>query len=46
MDLTLCLLVSSADNFCKQFGPKMSGLILMQIVLHSDGIPERIFRKS
>ena len=34
---TLCLFVSSADNLCKQFGPKI------QTVCHSDGIPERIF---
>ena len=46
-------LVASADNFCKQFGPKSkqikpnltSGLIWIQTVGHSDGIPEIIFRK-
>ena len=47
----------SADNFVKQFGlrsgptkgqappPQMSGLFWIQIVWHSDGIPERIFQK-
>ena len=38
-------LVSSADNFCKHFGPrsKMSGLILIQSVWQHDGFPERLF---
>ena len=43
--LTLCLLVSTADNLCKQFVNKMSGLIWIQTVWHSDGIPVRIFQK-
>ena len=48
-DLTHYLLVSYADNFSKQFGPrssliKMLGLNRSQTVEHSDGIPERIFR--
>ena len=43
--LSLYLLVSSDDTFCKQFGPR-SGLIWIQTVLHFDGIPERIFRKG
>ena len=42
---TLCRLVSSADNLCKQFGPR-SGLIWIQAVGQSDGIPGRIFRKK
>ena len=38
--------VLSTDNFCKQFGPnKISDLNLIQAVWHSDGIPERIFKK-
>ena len=45
------LLVSSADNLYKQFGhrsgpDKTSGLLWIQNVWHSDGIPERIFRKG
>ena len=54
--LILYLLVSSADYFCKQFGPRsgptkrrawvLSGLIWSQTVWHSDGIHEIIFRKS
>ena len=49
---TLCLLdVSSADNLCKQFGPrsgptKVSGLIWNWTVWHSEGSPERFFRKK
>ena len=46
--LTFCLLVSSADSHCKQFGPRSgltSGLIWIQTVWHSDGIPERNFQK-
>ena len=44
------LLVSSADNLWKQIGPrsgpaKMSGLIWIQSLLHSDVIPERNFGK-
>ena len=47
--LTLCLLVSSADSLCKQFGPwsnLTSGLIWIQTVYHSDGIPEIFWKKS
>ena len=48
--LTLCVLVSSAFNFANSLDPdqahKTSGLIWIQTVCHSDGIPERIFRKS
>ena len=40
--LTICLLVSSADNLCKQFGPR-SDLIWIKTVWHSDDIPERSF---
>ena len=32
---TLCLLVSSADNLCKQFGSNLSGLIWIQTVKQS-----------
>ena len=50
-ELTLCLLVLSADNFCKQFGTrsgptKCRALITIQTVWHFDDIPEIIFRKS
>ena len=43
--------VSSADNLCKQFGPRSGttecrGLIWIQTVCDSDDIPEIIFRKS
>ena len=38
--LTLCLLVLSADNLCKQFGPRQGP------TNDTDGIPERIFQKS
>ena len=31
----------SAENLCKQFPDKSSGLIRIQTVSHSDGIPER-----
>ena len=41
---TLCLLASSADNLCKQFGPRC--LIWIQTVRHSDGINKRIFEKD
>ena len=49
--LSPCLLVSSAENLCKQFWTQIrpnetSGPILIQTVWHSGGIPERIFRKS
>ena len=47
--ITLYRLVSSADlqSDWNQIRPnKMSALIWIQSVLHSDGIPERIFRKS
>ena len=49
--LTHYLLVSSADNLWKQFGTqiwpdRMSGLIWIQTVWHSDRIPEIIFRKK
>ena len=46
--LTLYLIVSSADNFCKQFGPRSC---LKKIaspgsqMFDSDGIPEGIFKK-
>ena len=45
---TLCLSVSSADNLGKQFGHRSgptipSGLISVQTVRHSDGIPEEFF---
>ena len=48
---TLCLIVWSADNLCKQFGPrscpdKTSGLNLLLNRFNSDDIPEIIFRKS
>ena len=43
--ITLCLLVSSVDNLCKPFGPRL-GLIWIQTVWHSNDIPERIFRNS
>ena len=51
LSATLCLLVSSAHNLCKQIGARsgltiMSGLIWIQSVCHSDGIPERVFQKS
>ena len=47
--INLFLLVSFVDNFCKQFGPrskpdKTSGLIWIQTVLNSDGVPESLFR--
>ena len=49
--LTLCLLVSSVDNHCKQIEPRLgptktSGLIWIQILWHSDDIPERTFWKK
>ena len=48
--LTLYLLESSADNFCKQFGPR-SGPTKCRAwsgskMFDTDGIPERIFRKG
>ena len=50
MALTHYLLVTSADNFCKQFGPR-SGLIERQTwsgsnLFDTQLIPEIIFRKS
>ena len=42
---TLCLIVSSADNLYKQVKPdKMSGLIWIQVDLHSDVIHEKVCR--
>ena len=48
--LTLCLLVSSADNLCKQLTDpdqirpdRMSRHVWIQTLWHSDGIPGRIF---
>ena len=51
MQLTLCLLVSFADNLCKQFGPKSGptfglSLIWIQTVRHSDGIFLKEFYKK
>ena len=48
--LTLCLLESSADNLYKTFltqirPDKALGLIWIQTVWHSDGIPEKVFLK-
>ena len=44
--LTLCLLVSSADNLNEQVKPdQILGLIWIQIVLHYDVIHERVSRK-
>ena len=45
------LMLLSADNIFKKLGPrsgpdKMSGLIWIQTVWHSYGIPERIFQKK
>ena len=34
-------LSESPENICKQFEPKMSSLIWIQTVWHSDGIPEK-----
>ena len=50
LPLTLCLPVLSADNLCKQFGPRsgltiLSGLIWIQTIWHSDGIPEILKNK-
>ena len=39
----LCLLVPSADNLCKQFGPRSGPT---KNVWHSDSVPERIFWKK
>ena len=45
--LTLCSLVSPLQTFLTQIRPdKMSGLIWIQTVWHSDCIPERTFLKS
>ena len=44
--LTLYLLVLSATVWTQIRPDKMSGLIWIKIVWHSDGIPERIFQKS
>ena len=47
--LTLNLMVSSAENFWKQFGPRSGptpGLIGIQTVWPADGIPEIIFKKK
>ena len=49
LSLTLCLLVSSADNLCKQFAPR-SGLTKCQAwsgskLFDTDGILEIIFHK-
>ena len=43
--------VPSADNFCKQFGPRsgptpVSGWVMIQTVWHSDCVPERFFSKK
>ena len=51
LNLTLSLLVSSADNVCKQFGTrsgptKCRGLIWVQTVSLSDCIPEIILKKN
>ena len=39
---SLCLIVLSADNHGKQFGPRSGLTFWIQTVWHSDGIPERI----
>ena len=48
--LTHYLLLSSADNLCKQFGPDQArqnvGPDLYPTVWHSNGITERILQKS
>ena len=43
--ICVCLLVSSAD-YVITFANSLLGLNWVQAVWHSDGIPERIFRKS
>ena len=49
-DLTLCLLMSSADNLCKQLGPRSGGQRVGawsgSKLFDTDGIPERIYRKG
>ena len=50
--ITLCLLVSSADNFCKKFGPRPGPTKCRAesrsklTVWRFDGIPEILFLKS
>ena len=44
--LTLCLPVSSADNLCKQFGPRSGPTIRVQTVCHSGGIFLKEFFKK